>query len=251
MKFAIPTAVAVAALMLGATAANATTIYSNDFEGGLTTGFSNGLIYNSPNGVNFLGRFTNGGGGDGSSGGGTTTLTLNTAGYSSLTLNLDIYAVLSVDGDNANNGPGGNSPQDPDSFIITGDGGQQIFTIKNSFANYPGATQSFGPAAENAPETGATSVNTLGYCFNGPNGCIDDAMYSLSFTFNPTGAQTVLTFQGHANQDVNDEFFGIDNVVVTGTAPGVPEPATWALSILGFGLAGGALRRRRTGLLTA
>ena len=30
----------------------------------------------------------------------------------------------------------------------------------------------------------------------------------------------------------------------TGT-PGVPEPATWAMMIAGFGLAGGALRRRR------
>jgi len=31
----------------------------------------------------------------------------------------------------------------------------------------------------------------------------------------------------------------------TGTAPGVPEPATWALLLLGFGGAGFALRRRR------
>lgn len=33
----------------------------------------------------------------------------------------------------------------------------------------------------------------------------------------------------------------------TGT-PGVPEPATWAIMIVGFGLAGGALRRRRYAL---
>ncbi|HLZ75607.1 PEPxxWA-CTERM sorting domain-containing protein [Phenylobacterium sp.] len=33
-----------------------------------------------------------------------------------------------------------------------------------------------------------------------------------------------------------------------GGGPGVPEPAGWALMIAGFGLAGAALRRRRTGL---
>lgn len=31
----------------------------------------------------------------------------------------------------------------------------------------------------------------------------------------------------------------------TGSAPGVPEPATWAMMLFGFGLAGYALRRRR------
>ncbi len=37
----------------------------------------------------------------------------------------------------------------------------------------------------------------------------------------------------------------IDNVVVNAGAPGVPEPATWALMLTGFGLAGASLRRRR------
>jgi hypothetical protein len=31
-----------------------------------------------------------------------------------------------------------------------------------------------------------------------------------------------------------------------GAGPGVPEPASWALMIGGFGLAGAALRRRRS-----
>jgi hypothetical protein len=34
----------------------------------------------------------------------------------------------------------------------------------------------------------------------------------------------------------------LDNVVVTQ----VPEPATWAMLIAGFGLVGSAMRRRRT-----
>ena len=38
----------------------------------------------------------------------------------------------------------------------------------------------------------------------------------------------------------------LDNVVMAGPTPGgVPEPATWAMMISGFGLAGATLRRRR------
>lgn len=40
----------------------------------------------------------------------------------------------------------------------------------------------------------------------------------------------------------------IDNVVVnasTPVMPGVPEPATWAMLIAGFGLVGAAMRRRQ------
>lgn len=43
------------------------------------------------------------------------------------------------------------------------------------------------------------------------------------------------------------QFFGIDqlNFTLTPTAtPGVPEPSSWALMIAGFGLLGGAMRRR-------
>jgi len=43
----------------------------------------------------------------------------------------------------------------------------------------------------------------------------------------------------------NVETARLDNVVMTAAAA-VPEPATWAMMILGFGLAGTAMRRRRT-----
>ena len=49
----------------------------------------------------------------------------------------------------------------------------------------------------------------------------------------------------------------IDNVVLTTTAdqapltvPGVPEPATWAMMLLGFGAVGIAMRRRRVAALS-
>ena len=63
-----------------------------------------------------------------------------------------------------------------------------------------------------------------------------------------SGAATSLTlsFVDTTNtHSFND--FAFDDVSVLGAAPsgGVPEPATWALMILGFGAAGTALRRRR------
>jgi len=39
--------------------------------------------------------------------------------------------------------------------------------------------------------------------------------------------------------------FGIDNLDLTG-APAVPEASTWAMMIIGFGMAGAALRRRQS-----
>jgi hypothetical protein len=41
----------------------------------------------------------------------------------------------------------------------------------------------------------------------------------------------------------------IDNLAISRIPTGgVPEPASWALVILGFGLAGATMRRRRTAI---
>jgi hypothetical protein len=45
-------------------------------------------------------------------------------------------------------------------------------------------------------------------------------------------------------ENVEDEAWAIEDLRITGPSAGVPEPATWALMILGFGGAGAALRRR-------
>ncbi|MFN7177077.1 MAG: PEPxxWA-CTERM sorting domain-containing protein, partial [Thermaurantiacus sp.] len=64
-----------------------------------------------------------------------------------------------------------------------------------------------------------------------------------------SGASTVLSFTFRNNPN----YFLLDDVrltVVDGGGGGgvIPEPATWAMLIAGFGLVGGALRRRRTAL---
>ena len=50
---------------------------------------------------------------------------------------------------------------------------------------------------------------------------------------------------GGTNDFDLDSVAAINYIDTTPVGPGVPEPATWAMMILGFGMAGGAMRRRR------
>lgn len=115
------------------------------------------------------------------------------------------------------------------SYDLGGEGGNVIFS------NLYGATITGG---------------TFGF-FQG--GALDISIASLpllvgnnSFTFSydsPSG--TALGGSGgHAGpQGTGDEAFGISNVLLTGTA--VPEPASWALMLVGFGIVGSAMRGRQ------
>jgi choice-of-anchor C domain-containing protein len=64
------------------------------------------------------------------------------------------------------------------------------------------------------------------------------AWTQFGYAFTATGTSTTLTFTS-----TGQTAFGaaLDNVNVTA----VPEPATWALMILGFGAIGGVMRRRQ------
>jgi len=67
------------------------------------------------------------------------------------------------------------------------------------------------------------------------------------FSFNnlvATGASTVLRITGR-NDPATMYFDDVSASLSPVVSPGVPEPATWAMMILGFGSAGVALRRRR------
>ena len=52
---------------------------------------------------------------------------------------------------------------------------------------------------------------------------------------------------------ISGAYYGVRDIMVDGVGIGsaVPEPATWAMMITGFGLAGQAVRRRRTALQAA
>jgi hypothetical protein len=53
-----------------------------------------------------------------------------------------------------------------------------------------------------------------------------------------SGTAFSIDFGGTANQT------GYDNITFGSANPGVPEPAAWAMMLAGFGLVGGAMRRR-------
>ena len=65
--------------------------------------------------------------------------------------------------------------------------------------------------------------------------------YTASFT--ATGTSGLLSFA--TNNPFGDNDSGLDNVRVTGAQGAVPEPASWALMLGGFGMVGGAMRSSR------
>ena len=58
------------------------------------------------------------------------------------------------------------------------------------------------------------------------------------------GTAYTLEFQGLTNSGDHTAFIDALNFTFVPTVGGVPEPASWALMIAGFGLVGGAMRRR-------
>lgn len=128
-------------------------------------------------------------------------------------------------------------------------------TISQTVTTTPGATYLvsffYSRNAAGAPDPATAEVSAGGVTldvsaandgsFGGPFAMLWKPAH---FTFTGTGSDT-LTLK--ATVDGNGGVF-FDGVSVTGS---VPEPASWALMIGGFGLAGVALRRRRVALASA
>jgi hypothetical protein len=77
------------------------------------------------------------------------------------------------------------------------------------------------------------------------NGSWQDSVHRLDFLVPHSDGSFTFSIRagGGGYQGGNDESWGIDNIRLSASA--VPEPASWAMLILGFGLVGGAMRRRR------
>ena len=112
--------------------------------------------------------------------------------------------------------------------ISTVAGASYLLTYELGSADGPSGILASAAAAS------AESVSTL-------PGINNWEVESLAFT--AIGSTTEISFVGDQGR-----YIGLDNVSVTQVGGGVPEPATWALMISGFGLAGAVLRRRRAGI---
>jgi hypothetical protein len=77
-----------------------------------------------------------------------------------------------------------------------------------------------------------------------------DTLVDWSKTFAHTGSTLSLGWQasGAGWQAGDDESWGLDNIKIDYflRGNGVPEPAAWAMMLAGFGIAGAAMRRRKT-----
>jgi hypothetical protein len=85
---------------------------------------------------------------------------------------------------------------------------------------------------------------TIPHSRNAPNGAL--AFFGLIDKANPFTAVRFISTRSSAVDN-----FGIDDITIGDPAQvaSVPEPAAWALMMLGFGAIGGALRRRRVTLV--
>jgi choice-of-anchor C domain-containing protein len=140
------------------------------------------------------------------------------------------------------------------SLDLTGD---QPGTISQAFATLSGLTYNIAfdlwanPAGGSYPRIVYANVGGSDISFSSPGGgsLAAPAWVRQTFSFVATGASTTLSFR--ADPASSASFYGpaLDNI--SATAAAVPEPATWAMMVVGFGLAGAGLRRRKAKMLVA
>lgn len=68
------------------------------------------------------------------------------------------------------------------------------------------------------------------------------APVALTSSFQTVNANLLGARYLELRSNSQSSWFSVDQLVLNGTAAAVPEPATWAMMLLGFGFVGGALR---------
>jgi hypothetical protein len=163
-------------------------------------------------------------------GGETKLVASGLGGHSALRVKFDI--VFQDSWDSTNGSPA------PDILYVDLNGTTYEWTVNNASGNVFDVGPGTVVGRANYVGSGWTDT-VVSYDFLIPH---TDATFYASFRFGGAG------FQGGT-----DESWGIDNwaLLAVPSVGGVPEPATWAMLIAGFGLVGAVSRRRRSASVTA
>jgi hypothetical protein len=146
----------------------------------------------------------------------------------------------------------GNPGHDAEGYVIGGEGGIVFTAADSPLFTFEGldyfAYDSRGVGSQTLTVNGWRDGSVIGTdLFDLANTNVVD--WTLFGATNLYGLRLdSLSIQLNAGADAGFTYWqSIDNVRLSPSA--VPEPATWAMMIMGFGLAGAMLRRRRTAAL--
>ncbi|HEY6328881.1 MAG TPA: CARDB domain-containing protein, partial [Blastocatellia bacterium] len=186
--------------------------YVNNFAAPAGPEWSSSSTDTTPCGEQFLGQF----------GTGTVSLSLgNLPTHTNLTVSFDLYIIRAWSG----SVPGTESvtEQAPDIWDLSVAGGPDL--LHTTFSNngndqaYPGTF----PDADNAAQSGASEVNTLGYTFDyGPElGGVapNDSVYHINESFAHTASSIEFDFSANltpAGASITQKSWGITNLSVVG-----------------------------------
>ncbi len=237
-------ALAAGVALAGQALASPNLIENGDFEAG-NTGFSSGYTYVANQGYGALW------------GEGTYTVGANADLYHGLWANVGNHT---LGGDNymiINGAPNTDTVVWKSNTMTLGPGTYNFSAYVtdiccNSFFNGTDALPELSFTAASAdvpPITFMLSSSTLS-----PNA--PGVWYEFTGSFTLTHNMNGYVALGNADGAYSGNDFGIDDISLTRqmghgeqAQVAVPEPASWALMLAGFGLVGGALRRRRDGAL--
>jgi hypothetical protein len=135
-------------------------------------------------------------------------------------------------------------------FVAFGSGGVPSGTISATFNSVLGQAYAlsfdYGVLGIGQDSLSVTigGISTT-FVFKDANNDLDTALGLVSLDFVGTGAPIALSFSsdGAANADAI-----IDNILLATVDAALPEPATWAMMLLGFAGIGIAVRRRKTAI---
>jgi len=213
---------AVAAISVGASAgaASAGVIFSEDFNSGFNSGYILGNAYqSSERWVDTTYYYIENADGWTFHNGAYLAMNLDNPGDSALLLNENGYSGLDM------------ATHLLSCLVI---GQQYTVSMLVSGDNAPGYTWELLAGVGGSQLLDVTGVDGIGGCCAGT---------TQSFTFNATATSETLSL-GQLDDGPASPI--VDNIVVsTADAPGGPEPASWALMILGFGGVGSLLRHSR------